>query len=104
MKENLLLLKDLLEPLRRKYTNIWLPHQKMCISINYMIVNKYNNTYNRPIKVKPINVKSSAYIDFGVEKNDKELKFATGNHIRISKYNNIFMKHRTPNCSEVFVI
>ena len=28
------------------------------------IVNKYNNTYYRTIKIKPVDVKSSMYIDF----------------------------------------
>ena len=28
------------------------------------IVNKYNNTYNNTIKIKPDDVKSSTYIDF----------------------------------------
>ena len=32
------------------------------------IVNKYNNTYHRKIKIKPIDVKSSRYIDFTKEK------------------------------------
>ena len=27
------------------------------------IVNKYNNTYHNTIKMKPVNVKSSTYID-----------------------------------------
>ena len=27
------------------------------------IVNKYNNTYHKTIKVKPVDVKSSIYID-----------------------------------------
>ena len=36
------------------------------------IVNEYNNTYHRNIK---INVKSSTYIDFGVENNKRYLKF-----------------------------
>ena len=28
------------------------------------IVNKYNNTYHSTIKMKPVDVKSSTYIDF----------------------------------------
>ena len=31
-------------------------------------VNKYNYIYNRTIKMKPVNTKSSKYIDFNVEK------------------------------------
>ena len=32
------------------------------------IVNEYNNTYHRSIKMKPVDIKSSIYIDFNVEK------------------------------------
>ena len=36
---------------------------------------------------------------------DKDLKFRVGDHVRISKYKNIFVKGYTPNWSEeVFVI
>ena len=31
------------------------------------IVNKYNNTYHRTIKLKPVDVKPSTYIDFDKE-------------------------------------
>ena len=34
------------------------------------MVNKYNNAYHIAIKMKPIDVKSSTYIDFGIENND----------------------------------
>ena len=68
-------------------------------------VNKYNNTYHRTIKMKPEDVKHNAYIDFGKEVNDKDPKFKVGDHVRISKYKNIFAKGYTPNWSqEVFVI
>ena len=32
--------------------------------------------------------------------NDKDSKFKVGDHVRISKYKNIFTKRYTPNCSE----
>ena len=35
------------------------------------IVNKYNNTYHRTIKMKPVDVKSNIYIDFKKENNRK---------------------------------
>ena len=54
------------------------------------IVNEYNNTYHRTIKMKPIDVKDDTYIDFGKEVNDKVPKFKIGDYIRISKYKNIF--------------
>ena len=39
------------------------------------IVNKLNNTYHRTIKMKPVDIKSSTFIDFGVENNEKNPKF-----------------------------
>ena len=39
------------------------------------VVNEYNNTYHRTIKMKPIGVKTSTYIDIGVENNDENPKF-----------------------------
>ena len=50
------------------------------------IVDKYKNKYHRLTKRKHTDVKSSTYIDFDVENNDKDLKFKVGNHERISKY------------------
>ena len=42
------------------------------------------------IKMKPIDVKSSTYIDFGIGNNDKDPKFKVGYHVRITKYKNVF--------------
>ena len=68
-------------------------------------VNEYNNTYHRTIKMTPVDVKDNTYIDFKKEVNDKDPKFKVGDHVRISKYKNIFAKGYTPNWSEeVFVI
>ena len=33
------------------------------------IVNEYNNKYHRNIKMKPVNITTSAYIDFIAKKN-----------------------------------
>ena len=69
------------------------------------IVNKYNNAYHITIKLKPVDVKSSTYIDSSKEINDKNPKFKSGDTARISKYKNVFAKGYTPNWSEeVFVI
>ena len=69
------------------------------------IVDEYNNAYHRTIKMKPVDVKDNTYIDFKKEVNDKDPKFKVGDHVRISKYKNIFAKGYTPNWSEeVFVI
>ena len=62
------------------------------------IVNKYNH---RTIKIKPVDVKRSIYIDF--ENNEVVPKFEVGDNVRISKYKNIFAKDYVPNWSEEFL-
>ena len=49
------------------------------------IVNEYNNTYHRTIKIKPIDVKDNTYIDPSTDIND-DPKFKVNDHVRISKY------------------
>ena len=56
------------------------------------IFNECNNTYHRVIKMKPADVKDNTYIDSSKEVNDKDPKFKVGDHVRISKYNNILLK------------
>ena len=64
-----------------------------------------SNTCHRTIKIKPVDVNDNTYIDFNKEVNDKDPKFKVGDHVRISKYKNIFAKGYTPNWSEeVFVV
>ena len=55
--------------------------------------------------MKPTYVKDNTYINIGKEVNDKDPKFIVGDHVRISKYKNIFAKNYTPNWpDELFVI
>ena len=54
------------------------------------IVNEYNNTYHRTIKMKPVDIEVNTYIDFEKEVNDKDPKFKVGDNVRISKHKNIF--------------
>ena len=69
------------------------------------IVDEYNNTYHTTIKMKPIDVKDNIYINTSKEINNKDPKFKVGDHVRISKYKNIFAKGYILNWSEeVFVI
>ena len=64
------------------------------------IVNEYNNTYHRTIEIKPVDVKE----DYK-EVNNKDPNFKTSDHVRISKYKNIFVKGYMPNWSEeIFAI
>ena len=55
--------------------------------------------------MRPINVKSSSYVDTSKEINEKDPKFKIGHIVRISKYKNIFTKGYILNWSgEVFAI
>ena len=69
------------------------------------IVDKYNNTYHKTIKTKPIDVKSNSFAEYNEESNEKDPKFKVGGHVRISKYKNIFAKGYAPKWSEeIFVV
>ena len=69
------------------------------------IVNKYNNTVHRTIKMKSIDVTSDSYAEYNEDFNKKDPKFKVGDNVRISKYKNIFAKGYTPNWSEeVFIV
>ena len=74
------------------------------------VVNECNNTYHRTIKMTPFDSKDNTYIasielHSNKEVQDKDLNFKVGDHVRSSKYKNIFDKVYTANWSEVaFVI
>ena len=68
------------------------------------IVDKYKNTYHSTIKMKPVDVKSSTYIDFSKENNNKDPTFKVGDNGRISKCKNIFAKGYTPNWPEEVLV
>ena len=61
------------------------------------IVDEYNNTYHKTIKMKPIDVKSDSFAEYNDESNEKDPKLKVGDHVRISKYKNIFAKGYAPN-------
>ena len=56
------------------------------------IVNEYNNTYHKTIKMKPLDVKDNTYIDSSKEVNDKDPTFKVGDHVRSSKYKTFLLK------------
>ena len=69
------------------------------------IVDKYSNTVHRTIKMKPIDVTSDSYAEYNEDSNEKDPKFKVGDHVRISKYKNIFAKGYLQNWpKEVFVV
>ena len=49
------------------------------------IVNKYNNTVHRTIKMKPVDVTSDSYAEYNEDSNVTKPKFKVSNHVRISK-------------------
>ena len=63
----------------------------------YEIVNKYNNTVHRTIKMKLIDVTLDSYGEYNEDSNETKLKFKVSDRVRISKYKNTFAKGYTPN-------
>ena len=79
--------------------------KKIYFDVLHDIVDKYNNPVHKAIKMKPIDVTGDSYAEYHDDFNKKDLKFKAGDHVRISKYKNIFAKGYTPNWSEeVFVV
>ena len=55
------------------------------------IVNKHKNTVHRKIKMTPIdNITSDSYAEYNEASNKTAPKFKVSDHVRISKYKNIF--------------
>ena len=54
--------------------------------------------------MKPIDSLSDSYAGYNENSNKKDPKFQVGDHVRISKYKNIFANGYAPNCFEGFVI
>ena len=53
--------------------------------------------------MKPVDADSGPYIGFNKENNKVDPKFEVADHVRISKYKNIFAKDYTPNWSQEIV-
>ena len=69
MKENLLLLKDLLELWKtRIFKHMTAVSKNVYFDVLDDIVNKYNNTVHRSIKMKPIDVTFDYYAEYNVTK------------------------------------
>ena len=56
------------------------------------IVNKYKSTYYITIKIKPVDVKTSTYVDFDKKNNKGGPKFKVGDHVRMSKIKTFLQK------------
>ena len=69
------------------------------------IVKDYNNSIHSSIKMKPKDVEDDSFVEYIEKSNKKDPKFKIGDHVRISKYKNIFFKGYLPNWSEeIFAI
>ena len=62
----------------------------MCIVKLDDIVNEYNNTCHKTIKMKPTEVKDNTYIAYTKEVNDKDPKFKVDYYVRRSTYKKSF--------------
>ena len=79
--------------------------KNVCFNVLDDIVNECNNTVYRIMKMKLTDVTSDSYAEYNEDSNEKDPKFKVGDHVRISKYKNIFAKGYTQNWSEeVFII
>ena len=47
--------------------------KNVCFNVLDDIVNNYNNTHHRTIKMKPIDVRSDSYAEYNVDSNEKSL-------------------------------
>ena len=79
--------------------------KKVYFDVLVAIVKKYNNKVHRSIKMKPIDVTYDSYAEYNEDSNKKDSKFKVGDHVRISKYKNVFAKGYKQNWSEeIFII
>ena len=71
-----------------------------------LLINIITLNVLRTIKIKPIEVANDYYAEYNEDPSNKKYpKFKVGDHVRISKYKNIFAEGYTPNWSEeVFII
>ena len=63
------------------------------------IVDEYNNTYHKTIKMKPVDIGDDSFAEYNEESNEKDPKFKVGDHVRISKFKNVFAQGYMPNWS-----
>ena len=68
------------------------------------IIDEYNNTYHKTIKMKPIDVGDDSFAEYNEKSNEKDPKFKVVDHARISKFKNVFAKGYTYKRGEDFFI
>ena len=60
--------------------------QNVCVDKLNDIVNECNNTYDKTINIKPVDIKSNKYVNSSKEVNDKNPTFKICDNVGISKY------------------
>ena len=87
------------------YKNMTSISKNIYYDVLYDIIDEYNNTYHKTIKMKPADVGDDSFGEYNEESNEKGPKFKVGDHVRISKFKNVFAKGYTPNWSEeIFIV
>ena len=56
------------------------------------IVNKYNNTVHRTIKMKSIDIKDDSYAEYNKNFNKKDPKFKVSDHVRFQNTKTFWLK------------
>ena len=72
MKENLLLLRDLLELRNRMFKHMTVISKNIYFDVLDDIVDKYNKTVHKTIKMKPIEVTDDSYAEYNEIANKKK--------------------------------
>ena len=69
----------------KTFKHITAVSKNVCFDVLDDIVNKYNYTVHRSIKMKPIDITSDSYAESNEDSNVTKPKFKVGDHVRISK-------------------
>ena len=95
----------LIETLKNKiYKHMTSTSKNVYFEVLNDIVEEYNDTYHKTIKMKPIDVEYNSFAEYNEESNEKYPKFKAGDHVRISKFKSIFAEGYTINWSEEILI
>ena len=82
-------IRTLKNKILKHMTGIW---KNVYFDVLDDIVSKYNSTVHKTIKIKSIDVTDYSYTEYNEDFNEKDPKFKVADHVRISKYKNIFAK------------
>ena len=67
--------------------------KNVCFDVLDYIVNKYNSTVHRTIKMKPIDVASDSYAEYNKDSNEKYSIFKVGDRVRFQNTKTFLLKH-----------